>query len=343
MISGKQHAERERFLFRDLHTKVFMGTASDRYAGWIGQIYSGDRYTDRITRRTKTVGGKRFIEEILPVESVEEYFRHFSILEVDFTFYRSLLDKDEKPTQTFHVLRNYRQHLNKEDRLVLKVPQIIFAKKLRRGAVYIENEQYLNPEVFIHQFYEPSLGLLGARIDGFIFEQEYQRKQDRSSAEEQAAELKKFFSLIPQDNRYHVELRTETFLSSPVFKVLEEYGVGQVLSHWTWLPSLSRQFALSGNRVLNSGRHCIVRLMTPRGMRYEDAYGRAHPFNKLVEGMLSPQMINETTGIMRAAIEDGAQINVIINNRSGGNAPLIAQKIAKQFLTESEVTSSENI
>ena len=332
MMSGRQYAEIENFLFRDLHPKVFMGTASDRYVGWIGQIYSEDRHANHIARRKKFVGGKGFVEEVLPVESVKEYFQHFRILELDFTFYRILLDKDQKPTQNFHVLRTYRQYLNKEDQLILKVPQIVFAKKLRKGTSYVENEQYLNPEVFTHQFYEPSLELLDPWIDGFVFEQEYQRKQDRSSAEEQAAELKKFFSSIPQDNRYHVEFRTETFLSRPVFNVLQECGVGQVLSHWTWLPLLSHQFALSGSMFLNNAKHCIVRLMTPRGMRYEDAYARAHPFNTLVEGMMTPQMVNETTDIMHAAIEDGVQINVIINNRAGGNAPLIAQKIARQFL-----------
>ena len=34
----------ESFHFRNLHPKVLIGTASDRYAGWIGQIYSQDRY-----------------------------------------------------------------------------------------------------------------------------------------------------------------------------------------------------------------------------------------------------------------------------------------------------------
>ncbi len=333
MISKKQHTEIEDFLFRDLHPKLFMGTASDRYAGWIGQIYSEDRYSNHINRRKKSVGGKVFVEEVLPVESVKEYFLHFRILEMDFTFYRPLLDKDEKPTQNFHVLRTYCQQLNKEDRLILKVPQVIFAKKLRRGGVFVENEQYLNNEVFTRQFYEPSLELLDPWLDSFVFEQEYQRKQERPSAEEQAVELDAFFSAIPEDNRYHVELRTETFLSPPVFKVLKEHGVGQVLSHWTWLSSLLSQFDLSGRRFLNGGQHCIVRLMTPRGMRYEDAYARAHPFNTLVEGMLNPQMVSETAHIMQTAIEDGVQINVIINNRAGGNAPLIAQKIAKQFLS----------
>jgi len=114
----------EHFRFRDLHPNVFMGTASDRYAGWIGQIYSGERYANKIGRRSKRVGGKTFVEEVLPVASVEEYFRHFRILELDFTFYRPLLDKDGKATQNLHVLRTYTQYLNKTDRLTSKTGSV---------------------------------------------------------------------------------------------------------------------------------------------------------------------------------------------------------------------------
>ena len=78
-----------------------------------------------------------------------------------------------------------------------------------------------------------------------------------------------------KDSRYHIELRTETYLSDPVFEVLEKHGVGQVLSHWTWLPPLRKQFAKASRRIFNSGRNCIARLMTPIGMRYEEAYAKA--------------------------------------------------------------------
>ena len=91
----------EKFQFRALHPNVFMGTASDRYAGWVGQIYSGDRYSGKISVRTKKVGGKSFQEDVLPVESVEEYFQHFSILELDFTFYQMLLDADLQQSQSY--------------------------------------------------------------------------------------------------------------------------------------------------------------------------------------------------------------------------------------------------
>jgi len=72
--------------------------------------------------------------------------------------------------------------------------------------------------------------------------------------------------------------------------------------------------------------------MTPLNMRYEDAYARAHPFEKLVEGMLQPDMVRDTAEIMREAIQDGVETNIIINNRAGGNAPTIAQKVAEELL-----------
>jgi len=54
----------DRFLFRDLRPKVLLGTASDRYAGWIGQIYTAGSYA--VSSRSKRVGGESFQERVLP-------------------------------------------------------------------------------------------------------------------------------------------------------------------------------------------------------------------------------------------------------------------------------------
>ncbi|HEX9909911.1 MAG TPA: hypothetical protein VGA86_03420, partial [Desulfatiglandales bacterium] len=161
------------FLFRGVHQNILIGTASDRYAGWIGQIYSEGRYKKGITRRSHKVGDKTFNEETLPVESVAEYFEHFPLLEIDYTFYRPLLESNGGPTQNFHVLKTYRQHMKKGDLVLLKAPQIVIARKLRRGSVFVENESYLNPEIFTKQFYQPAIEILGPCLNGIIFEQKY--------------------------------------------------------------------------------------------------------------------------------------------------------------------------
>jgi len=98
-MAGRDKVNPKEYLFRDVHPNILIGMASDRYAGWVGQIYSADRYKNRITERRHTVGGKSFTERILPVESVREYFEHFSVLEIDYTFYRLLLDEKGNPTR----------------------------------------------------------------------------------------------------------------------------------------------------------------------------------------------------------------------------------------------------
>jgi uncharacterized protein YecE (DUF72 family) len=257
------HPNPKTFHFRNLHPQFLIGTASDRYAGWIGQIYSQDHYQGRVTSRTKIIGGKSYTEKVLPVDSVEEYFEHFPVLEADFIFYRPLLDQDGKPTQNYQVLKKYAQHLKEGDRIILKVPQMITAQKIRRGDLYFPNPTYLNPKIFTERFYEPALNLLGANLYGFIFEQEYQRQLYRVPVVQMAYDLHKFFSEIPKDSRYHVELRTDLYLRKQIFEVLERHGIGQVLSHWTWLPPLRKQLAKAGGRFFS--RECVIRLIDTFG------------------------------------------------------------------------------
>jgi len=147
-----------------------------------------------------------------------------------------------------------------------------------------------------------------------------------------ARDLDKFFSQIPKDSRYHPELRTDLSLRDQVFEILSKHGVGQVLSHWTWLPPLRKQLAKADGRFFNAGHECVIRLLTPLNMRYEDCYARAYPFYKLADGMLQMEMVLETVEIVKGAIEKRVLVNLIINNRAGGNAPLIAREIAERLI-----------
>ena len=128
-----EYSDHNRFYFQDIHPNIYLGTTSDRYAGWIGQIYSKERYAGRINRRTNVVGGKKFIEEVLPIDSVEEYFEHFRVLEIDYTFYRPLTEPDGTPTQNYRLLSNYRQYIKEGDRLISKGPPGDICPKVSSG------------------------------------------------------------------------------------------------------------------------------------------------------------------------------------------------------------------
>ncbi|MCE5334822.1 MAG: DUF72 domain-containing protein [Desulfobacteraceae bacterium] len=323
--------ETRKYFFRGLHPLISIGTASDRYKGWLGQIYSEHLYAGRITSRKNTVGKNSFRVEVLPVDSVREYFQHFRILEVDYTFYSPLIENGV-PTRSAGTLTEYAAHMGPDDRVFLKVPQMFLARKLRRGKDHVPNEMYLAAGPFTRQFYEPAVRLLGPGLKGFIFEQEYQRSTERVPREEFAREFGRFFEAIPRDSRYHVELRTDSYLSPQLFDVLKRFGIGQILSHWTWLPSLAAQFRRSGERFVHAGGQAVIRLMTPKDVRYEDAYARAFPFDAIREDLLQQRMISETAELMCEGIRQGVEVNVIINNRSGGNAPDIGRRLVQLFM-----------
>jgi uncharacterized protein YecE (DUF72 family) len=52
--------------------------------------------------------------------------------------------------------------------------------------------------------------------------------------------------------------------------------------------------------------------------------------------MLDPEMIEDTAKIVNEAQKDKVQVSLIINNRAGGNAPLIAEKIAERMHKEKQ-------
>ena len=153
---------------------------------------------------------------------------------------------------------------------------MITAQKIHRGEQYIENPAYLNPIIFTRQFYEPAVNLLGANLTGFIFEQEYQRKEDRAPVVEMARDLDKFFSQISKDTRYHLELRTDLYLRDQVFEVLSKHGIGQILSHWTWLPPLRKQLAKADGRFFNAGLARIYNSNSWKNPSVLFVYKKAH-------------------------------------------------------------------
>lgn len=333
--------------FRGFADHLRFGTASDRYAGWIGQIYPAALEKD-VQSRSKRLGGKSFQERVLPVSSVRYYFEHFDVLELDFTFYNPLRNADLEPTPTFFVLQQYAEAAPDDARFLLKAPQSYFARKLRRSSggksSYVENPDFLNSGGYRAQFLDPASHLLGNRLAGVIFEQEYQRVSDCPSPEENVAEMDRFFGSIPAEIQSHIELRSEHLLASPYFEWLEQCGLGFVFSHWTWLPPIRKQWKACGGRFSAANGEAVLRLLTPLNVRYADAYAQAHPFDAplsdLTESDGGRMMVLDATALAFQALDQKALLNVIANNRAWGNAPELARVIAERILQEEEKRSA---
>ncbi len=333
----------EEYDFRALSPSLRFGTASDRYAGWIGQIYP-ESYRSEVSTRSRKLGGKTFKERTLPVRSVEDYFRHFGVLELDFTYYRALLDEDGKPTNNYFVLEQYASLAPGEALFLLKAPQEFFTRTLRRSrdgkTVYEDNPSFLDARGYVAQFLEPAASILGDQLAGVIFEQSYQRVSDSPSIEQHVAELDRFFVDIPDDVQSHIEIRSPHLLVPPYFAWLESNGIGFVFSHWTWLQPLRQQWQRCEGRFSAANGEAVVRLLTPLRMSYAEAYAQAYPFDKPVDAIVNSNggrdMILDVTALAFQAGSQHATLNIIANNRAWGNSPALARAIATSILEFSE-------
>ncbi|MEF8865478.1 MAG: DUF72 domain-containing protein [Salinibacter sp.] len=330
----------DAYNFREIHPHVRFGTASNRYGGWVGQIYSPERYADRVSTRSRKMGGETFTERRVPIESVRDYFEHFEVLELDFTFYRPLLEANDERGSNYHVLSNYAEHAPPDASFLLKAPQKFFARSLRRDGQFVDNPTFLDAESYVETFHEPALSILGDRLDGIVFQQEYQRVADSPSPAENVQQLDDFFGTLPDAPQPHIELRSEHLLRGPYFDWLAERGLGHVFSHWTWLPPLRRQWALTGERLTAADEQVVTRLLTPRDMKYAEAYATAHPFeepvSELSETEQAHDMVLDVTALAFRAEAQNATLNVIANNRAWGNAPDLNRTIAHRILDHIE-------
>lgn len=326
-------ADLEQYDFRRLHPAIRFGTASDRYAGWVGQIYPEGAYA--ISSRSRRLGGVTYQERQVPIASVADYFEHFECLELDFTFYRPLLEADGSAGSNYFVLRNYAEAAPPHARFFVKAPQLYAARRIWSSGGFDANERYLDVEGYRERFLVPCREILGDRLGGIIFEQEYQRKRESPPEEEHIALLDAFFSGLDSDPQTHLEIRSEHLITPRYIDWLRDRGLGFVFSHWTWLPSLKEQWHRLEGFPARDGQ-AVVRLLTPRRIPYEKAYALGHPFDRpvpeLAEDGSIRAMIDETTALIFKAIELGSVLNILVNNRAYGNAPELGREIAGRFL-----------
>ena len=339
----ERRRDAERYDLRHVSPHLRFGTASDRYAAWIDQVYPRDVWAGEVTTRRKPVGGQGYDERLLPVASAEDYFLHFGVLEIDFTYYRPLLDAAGKPSPAVFTLEHYADASPAGARFLVKAPQTFLAPTLRRRidgrAAYVENPDYLDAKAFTAQFLVPLQKRLGVKLAGVILEQPYVRARDAPPPETLVAELDRFVAEVPEAP-YHVELRSAHQLTPVYAEWLATRELGFCFSHWQWLPPLIDQWRVVRGQFTSATGEAVVRLMQPRDMTFEESFRLAHPFDAPAPGLADTaqahQMVEETTALAVRAAEAGVTLHVIANNRAWGNAPDLARTVALRFLDAAE-------
>jgi hypothetical protein len=114
------------------------------------------------------------------------------------------------------------------------------------------------------------------------------------------------------------------------------HGVAHVYNHWTHMPGLWEQHGLLNETF--TAPFVVLRLLTPRGVSYEEAVRRYRPYRAIVQSL--PEMRRDTVRLVNQAVSEQRAAYVLVNNRSEGSAPLTIQALFKMMKREQSAATS---
>jgi len=279
---------------------IYIGTSSWKYPGWMGQIYTEERYRTR----------GQFSQKKFESECLGEYAETFPAVCGDFSFYQF-------PSESYW------------QRLFTAVPKLKFAFKVPEEVTVrewpthprygprggMENESYLNARLFIDAFLRP-LENYAEQVGVLIFEFGTMPKRYYEGAEPFAADLRKFLAELPAGWRYSVEIRNKEFLEEPYFDALRERNVAHVFNAWTRMPELQWQVR---HEVAYTADFTVARALLRHGRSYEQAVAAFQPYERVQDP--NPGAREGLRALIERSRRTKQTTFMFVNNRLEGNAP----------------------
>jgi len=281
---------------------VYLGTSSWKYEGWMGQLYTAERYE----YRGKVA--KAYFER----DCLREYAEVFKSVCVDAAYYTF-------PSQQY--LERMAEHVPEDFLFGFKVTDAVTIKKFPKldrfgDLAWKANENFLNADLFVKAFLHPCESIR-PNVGLLMFEFSRFWPTDYEHGREFIADLDKFLGLLPKGWPYGVEMRNRNWLRPDYFECLARHQVTHVLNSWEAMPPVGEQMAMPGsqtNPVL-----VVARFLLKPGRRYEEAVKTFQPYDGTKE------VNDEARKAGAALIADGVKATgrktfIYVNNRLEGNA-----------------------
>lgn len=298
-LPRKDFAARLRKLAEE---SLYLGTSSWKYPGWLGSIYSAERYCGR----------RGFSQKEFDARCLSEYAETFPIVGGDFSFYRFY----EEP----YWKRLFAQTPS-NFQFVLKVPQEIttpvWPKLARHGSLAgRRNPSFLDADLFRSQFAEP-LTAYREQVGAVVFEfGEFSESLHPNGERDFVHDLGPFLGRLPAGFRYAVEVRNADYLDPAYFQCLREHGAAHVFNSWTEMPALTEQLAID---EAFSADFLVCRALLRPGRNYEQAVARFQPYDRVQDPYPEGRMA--LSQLVRRARAERRKTFVVVNNRFEGNSP----------------------
>lgn len=287
---------------------VHFGTSSWNYPGWKDLVYS---------RAYPTTGAV--------AEMLGEYARYplFGTVGIDASFYSPLTER---------TLKSYAEVLPDGFECVSKVWDRItvhtFTKARDKQKAGEANPDFLNAELFTQAVLGPCRDHFAGHTGPFVFEFQAIAKKDKVGPDDFARMLDDFFSRIPREARYAVEVRNAEFLTPAYFAVLREHDVAHTFNSWTRMPSIGMQLDLPG---VIPASFLVARVLLRPGRYYAEAVDAFAPYSDIKDP--NPELRNDIVRLVRTAEKLRIPAYILVNNRAEGSAPKTIAAVAALLAT----------
>jgi len=282
---------------------VYIGTSSWKYQGWLGQLYTAQRYEFR-----GKVANTRFERDCLA-----EYSEVFKTVSVDASYYD--FPRAER-------LQRLSAQVPDDFQFGFKVTDAITVKHLpnlprfgsRAGQV---NNDFLNADLFATAFLGPCAEIR-SKVGVLMFEFSRFRSDDYQHGREFIEVLDGFMSKLPKGWPYAIEMRNRDWLRDEYFDCLARNGIAHVFNSWQAMPPVSEQMALAKSRT--NPELIAARFLLKPGRRYEQAVKAFQPYDKTHE--INHEARNAAASLITEGLryEPRRKTYIYVNNRLEGNA-----------------------
>ena len=290
---------------------IYFGTSSWKYDGWVGSIYSRDRYVTR---------GK-FSKAKFEENCLTEYAQTFPTVCGDLTFYQF-------PTEQYWA--KLFDATPSDFVFGFKVPEDITVETWPKHARYgkragFPNEHFLNAQA-LDQFFTSRLRRYAKQVGPLIFEFGTFNKQTFPALADFLAVLDPFLKALPAGFRYAIEIRNENYLTPQYLDVLASHNVAHVFNAWTRMPALDEQAHI---HEAFTADFTVVRALLRKGRLYEKAVETFEPYNRIQE--LNDGAREGMRLIAQRAMQERKNAFLFVNNRLEGNAPSTIEAVIEQL------------
>ena len=286
---------------------IYFGTSSWKYEGWLGSIYSLDRYQTR---------GK-LSKAKFEAECLRQYAETFPAVCGDFAFYQ--FPSDEYWAELFG---------STPDGFLfgLKVPEDITVATWPGHARYgkragLANEHFLDAGIF-ERFFARPLRPYRERLGPLIFEFGTFNRKTFKDVGDFLAKLDPFLAALPEGFRYAIEIRNADYLCPDYLGLLASRNVAHCFNAWTRMPGLDDQARLSDAYTAD---FTVVRALLARGRTYEQAVKSFEPYREIQDP--SEGARDGMIEIVRQTRKRNGTAYVFVNNRLEGHAPTTIEAV----------------